>query len=36
VKTVDSIDDLNELTRWHDAAVAAASLDDFLAAIRRT
>jgi hypothetical protein len=36
VTTVESIDDLDELTRWLETAVVASSLDDFLAAIRRT
>ncbi len=36
VKTVESIDSLDELSRWLDAAIAATSLDEFLATIRRS
>jgi hypothetical protein len=34
VSTMESTTSLDELSRWHRAAVAAASLDDFLATIR--
>ncbi|HYT88717.1 MAG TPA: hypothetical protein VEL76_08415 [Gemmataceae bacterium] len=35
VKTVELMNDLNELSRWHRAAVAATSLEEFLTSIRR-